>query len=97
MPLTLNTPVSRTDNLLFSTLGGEEVILNLDTGVYYGLERVGARAWKLLETEQTARAVCDRLEAEYDVDRATLEQDVLALFRSFEDEGLLQCPANPEA
>jgi len=91
MTLTLDTVVTVTDDLLFSNLGGEEVILDPSTGTYYGLDPVGARAWALIEEPRSAREVCDCLEAEYDVSRATLEEDILRLFRRFEEEGFLIC------
>lgn len=96
MTVTLDTVVTVTDNLLFSNLGGEEVILDLTTGTYYGLDRVGARVWALIEEPRSARDVCEQLEAEYDVDRATLEADVLRLFRAFENEGFLESPVRSE-
>lgn len=90
MSLTLDTPVTLIDDLLSSTLGDEKIILDLTTGTYYGLDGVGARVWGLLEESRTGREICNQLEAEYDVDRSTLETDVLRLLRRFEDEGFLQ-------
>ena len=97
MSITLDTPVSATDDLLCSNLGGEEVILDPETGTYYGLDDVGTQIWSLLENPRTAREVCDRLEAEYDVERAALEEDVLRLFRKFDDEGLVRQYPRSEA
>jgi hypothetical protein len=97
MTLTLDTVVTVPDNLLFSNLGGEEVILDLSTGTYYGLNEVGARVWALIETPRSGHEICDRLEAEYDVDRPSLERDVLHLLQEFEAEGLLEVDARASA
>lgn len=97
MTLTLDTVVTVTDNLLFSNLGDEEVILDLSTGTYYGLDEVGARVWALIEEPRSARGICDRLETEYDVDRSTLEGDVLDLLREFQAEGVLETRARSGA
>ena len=88
--MTLDTPFIADPDLLSSNLGGEEVLLSLDTGVYYGLNEVGAHIWGLLREAQTPAEICDRLQPDYDVDRATLERDVLQLLEEMEVEGLVQ-------
>ena len=95
--LTLDTSIARTDDNLSSTLAGEEVVLNLKDGVYYGLNDVGARVWALLDTEDTPREVCDALQEEYDVDRTILEADVLGLLADMEERGLIERPSSAEA
>jgi hypothetical protein len=97
MAVTLDTPVVVTRELLVSALGEEKVILDMDTGLYYGLDDVGARVWDLLREPRTPREVCDRIEEEYEVDRALLETDVLRLVRQFDAEGLLAKPDRAEA
>jgi len=89
--LSLDTSVARTDDNLSSNLAGEEVILNLMDGVYYGLNEVGARIWALMETADTPREVCDALQEEYDVDRGRLESDVRAILMDMEEAGLIEC------
>lgn len=88
--LPIDAPVARTDNNLSSSLAGEEVILNLLDGVYYGLNEVGARIWTLMETADTPREICDALEEEYEVDRSTLEADVCAILKDMEEAGLIE-------
>lgn len=92
MTVTLDTPIVITRELLASALGEEKVILDMDSGHYYGLDEVGARVWDLLAEPRTPREVCDRIEEEYEVDRSLLESDVLRLIRQFDAEGLLAIP-----
>jgi hypothetical protein len=80
---------------LSSTLGGEEVVLSLDTGVYYGLNEVGTRIWSLLTEPRTLDDVCDVLEREYDAERAVLKADAAALFEALEAEGLVEVSEQP--
>lgn len=95
--MTLDTPVTRSENNLSSTLAGEEVVLDLHDGVYYGLDEVGARVWGLIDNPSTPRDICDVLHQEYDVERSTLEKDVLDLLTEMEKEGLVVRPASAEA
>lgn len=88
--ITLDTPIARAENNLSSNLAGEEVVLNLLDGVYYGLNDVGARVWALLDSANTPREICDALQEEYDVERDALEDDVLSLLADMTEEGLVE-------
>lgn len=89
-PMTLSTRVTAGPDHLSSNLAGEVVILSLDRGLYYGLDEVGARIWEMLsDTPVTPEQICDRLETEYDVDRATLESDILDLLEDLHAEGIV--------
>jgi hypothetical protein len=84
----LRTIVVRSDNLLFSHIEGEVSMMSVETGKYYGLTSVGARIWSLLEQPMSVAQVCERLMAEYRVDRTRCEGDVLQVFRRMVDEGV---------
>lgn len=88
--LTLDTPIVRTDDNLSSNLAGEEVVLNLVDGIYYGPNDVGTRVWALLDDPTTADEICDALCQRYEVARPTLENDVLGLLKKMEDRGLVE-------
>ena len=70
-------------------VGDETVILDLASGNYYGLDPVGARIWQLLGEGKSLAQVCDTLTAEYEVSRATAEQDLEHLVRELGAKGLL--------
>jgi hypothetical protein len=74
--------------VLFRALEAEAVLLNLKSGVYFGLNNVGTRAWQLLGEHKTLGRVCDVMIDEYEVDRDVLEKDLLELGRQLQDAGL---------
>jgi hypothetical protein len=77
-------------SVLFRELGGETVLLNLESGVYYGLDAVGTRAWNLLTTEQRSLSdVCSIMAEEYDVARETLQSDLTVLVEELCEKQLL--------
>lgn len=76
-------------SVVFRELDGEAVLLNLDSGVYYGLDAVGTRVWALVAEYGSARGVCDQMEKEYDVSPEVLERDVDRLIGELRDKGLL--------
>jgi Coenzyme PQQ synthesis protein D (PqqD) len=57
-------------------VGDEVVILDLETGTYYGLDRIGARIWSLLSAGRTLDEVRQAILAEYEVERSRLESDI---------------------
>ena len=60
-------------------LEGEAFILSLRSGVYYGLNPVGARIWELIQEPRTPLEIRDALILEYQVDEADCTRDILAL------------------
>lgn len=71
-------------------LGGETAILNLTTGVYYGLDAVGNWIWQQIQEPTTLQEVLDRLLAEFDVDPARARQDLIRLLGELDREGLVE-------
>jgi hypothetical protein len=70
-------------------VGSETVILDLASGLYFGLDEVGTRVWELLGTGRSVAAVCDELHAEYDAPIERLRHDVDALVADLQGRGLL--------
>lgn len=70
-------------------VGEETVLLHLESGIYFGLDPVGARAWQLIQAGKSLSEACDAIIQEYDVSRQVLEQDVLALARDLVDKKLV--------
>lgn len=82
--------VSAAPDQLSSKLGSEVVILNLNSGVYYGLDPVGARIWELLQNAQPLTAIRDQIVREFDVEPQRCEQDLVDLLKQMESEGLIK-------
>jgi len=76
-------------SVVFRELDGETVLLNLDSGVYFGLDAVGTRVWALLLEHGAAEPVCEQMEREYDVTREQLEHDVQRLMTELQQKGLI--------
>ena len=69
---------------------GEAVILNLADGVYYGLDPVGARVWEMLDRPRSVGELRDAVVAEWEVDAATAERDLLDLLDELSARGLVE-------
>ena len=77
------------DEVIFRELDGEAVVLNLDTGIYFGLDAVGTRIWQLLVERKPLKAVLDTLIDEYEAPPDRLQRDLLAFVERLDDKGLL--------
>ena len=73
-----------------SDLGGEVAILDLGSGMYYGLDEVGARVWELIGKPMVVQEVVGVILDEYDVGVEEGRGDVLALLRELADKGLVE-------
>ena len=86
----LSSRVRIPDGILSRNLQGEEVILNLDTGVYWGLDPLGARIWQLLQQQNGPDTIVKTLFDEYDVTEARLRQDIEDLLTRLVENGLIE-------
>ncbi|MBE0584415.1 MAG: PqqD family protein [Desulfofustis sp.] len=75
-------PIHRAKNAISTELDGETVILNIDTGIYSGLDRVGTTIWNALEQPATFLALKERIMADYEVS----EQRCIADLCTFLDD-----------
>lgn len=73
-----------------SELSGESVILNLKSGVYYGLNPVGAKIWELIQEPKTVREVRDTILTEYEVEPEQCDRDILTLVQQLAEVGLIE-------
>jgi hypothetical protein len=81
------------DNVVFRDLAGESVLLNLDTGTYFGLDAIGTRLWHLVAEHGSTELAINALLDEYDVDKLRLQKDVATLIDQFLAKGLLTTDA----
>jgi hypothetical protein len=70
-------------------VGEETVVLDLDSGTYFGLDPVGARLWALLAEGKTVGETCQTVLDEYEVEPARLERDVSDLLEALLGQGLV--------
>jgi hypothetical protein len=73
----------------------EAAILNVRTGIYYGLDEVGAAVWRLLTQPRTVADVIDAIQSEYEVDEPKCERDIIRLLGDLVDQGLVEIGDGP--
>jgi Coenzyme PQQ synthesis protein D (PqqD) len=88
--LTRESRICAAPDQLSSKLGDKVVILNLESGVYFGLDPVGARVWELIQDAKSVTEIRDAILAEFDVTSEVLEKDLSDLFAQMQAQGLIR-------
>ncbi len=81
--------VAKARRVIFQDLKGEAVLLNLENGRYYGLDKVGCRMYKLLVVSKSIQAAFDTLLAEYEVEPRRLRRDLTTFLQHLQQNGLI--------
>jgi hypothetical protein len=87
--LNLNSVVVASKNQVFANVEGETVLLNTDTGIYFGLNPLGTRIWSLIQEPATASQIRDTIFEEYDVELVRCQDDIINLLAKLKDAGLI--------
>jgi len=84
-------------HVLVRHLGGEAVLLNLETERYFGLDATGTRMWELATQLPTLEAAYVELSEEFDVEPEVLRRHFAELLGQLVENGLLKVlPADVE-
>ena len=75
---------------LHSEIGSEGVILDLKSGVYYGLNETGNQIWQWLQQPKTESEIIDLVLEEYEVTPEQGASDVKALLQEMIGAGIIE-------
>lgn len=87
-PLSLEDRLAPTDQVVVRELSGESVLLDLNSGIYFGLNGVGTRAWALMARGGSLRDIHDALTSEFDAPAAVIEGELLRFAAELCQHGL---------
>ena len=93
--ITLDSTVCAASHHFDCDLDGEAAILNLKTGVYHGLNPVGAEIWRMLEKPVSVRELLDAMLAQFEVNRDACQADLMRLLDDLNDRGLISVTDEP--
>ena len=86
--LSLEDRLAPTDEVVVRELSGESVLLDLKSGVYFGLNGVGTRAWALMAQGGSLRDVHVALAGEFDAPADVIEGELLRFAAELAQHGL---------
>ena len=87
--ITTDTIFRRVETVMSNEVGDETMMMDVDRGMYYALNPVSSRIWNLLEQPLSVREICDRLVAEYDIELAVCQQEVMNFLTQLLDRKII--------
>ena len=86
----LSSVVVCSEENLCCDLQGEAVVLNLNSGTYFGLNPLGTRIWELIREPAMVVDVYRRLLKEYEVDADQCEAELLSFLNQLQANDLIK-------
>jgi hypothetical protein len=86
----LDMHVKIKSDVVFTVLDDEAVLLEQDSGKYFGLDSVGTRIWLLLSEHNQLSKVYELLLSEYEVNEGQLHDDLENLVNKLIENGLVE-------
>ena len=86
--------VRRSTSLLETEIDDEIVALDVTRGLCFGLDTVGSKIWKMLESDVTASEICGALTQEFEVSEEECIRDVRNILTQLHSEGLISTAKN---
>jgi hypothetical protein len=87
--ITKDSTVAATRTQSSADLGAETAILDLESGTYFSVDRVGTHIWSLVQEPTTVSKICENLIERYDVSPEICERDVIAFLDRLVEAGLV--------
>jgi hypothetical protein len=89
MDLNLTSRVVRTSDAVTAAVAEELVMMDVETGTYYGLNNVGAEIWRLLEAPTSIQDLCTALTDSFDVTPERCSAEVMQFLDQLQAKGLV--------
>ena len=85
-----NTRLKRNQEILFTDMEDEIVMMGLEQGKYFHLNPTGSSVWELLENVTTIEEIVDSIMLEYEIDLELCQQEVNTLVQKLVEEKLIE-------
>jgi len=87
--MNLDTQLSIPPQVMSRLVGDETVLLDLSSGIYFGVDGVGKRIWDSIAEGRSLGQTAAVIAAEYEVDEVTAQADVVEFTSDLVERGLL--------
>ena len=85
----LDTQLTVPPQVISRLVGDETVLLDLASGMYFGVDGVAMHIWESIAAGQTLNQAVAAVVADFDVDKAQAEADALEFVNELVERGLL--------
>ena len=88
--ITTDTYIKRNNEVFASEIDDEVVMMNIQSGKYFGMDAIGSRIWQLVEEKIQVKEIIAQLLEEYDVTEEQCHSDVLEFLNELYEQNLVQ-------
>lgn len=92
-PIADEAVATRQPNMIAAEVSEELVLLNVDSGYFFQLNKTATQIWNLLETPLVMTELYARVGGAFSVDAETCRGDVMAFVVDLRDRGLVAISA----
>lgn len=90
MTIDMNSTIVRDNDIIFSELDGEAVMVSMEQGEYYGINPIGTRIWNEIETPRQVSDLCELLISDFNVTLEQCSKDVLVFLNVMVGKGVVK-------
>ena len=76
--------------IIQSKIGEEVVMLDMESGFYFGLNSVASIIWAMMESGISFENLCDQLTQQFEVERAVCEADTQELIKQLLEKKIIR-------
>jgi hypothetical protein len=84
------TKLRRKAAVVSADVADDAILLDIDSGYFFQLNRTGTRIWSFVEAPQTLGALCKHMATHHRVDADTCRHDVAAFVVDLIERGVLE-------
>lgn len=84
------TRLRRKAAVVSADVADDAILLDIDSGYFFQLNRTGTRIWAFVETPQTLAALCEHMAASHKVDGEECRRDVTEFVADLIERGVLE-------
>jgi ubiquitin C-terminal hydrolase len=88
--ISLSQFVVQTKGNIASDMGGEKVMLSVNSGKYYNFGEIGGEIWDMINQKITVNQVISTLISNYEIDQRDCEEQVIAFLEKLHAENLIE-------
>ena len=89
MSLTAETILARSENASYEVVAGEAIVIDVNTGTYFSLNKIGTEFWEMLDGAQSVQQHAATIAQKYDVDAGMVTGDLLELAQTMVKDGIV--------
>lgn len=90
MKIEPTTILSRSANATFQIVAGEAILIHLNTGAYFSLNKVGTEFWEILDGATTLAQHAAQIAGRYGVETAMVTDDLIELASAMAADDLVE-------